>query len=229
MKKNRIVIGIIVLLILSIGGIAVGKIIYDRSVEAQRSAALAEEQRLEEERKSNYVDFLIKLGVYNETKDDYIQLLRDLGILSETVDEESYTGHFARKEIHGFYVAEDHLKVYLHLYHLISPPKDPLTIEKFYDQYLEPDLVVEEKINRFKKYISSRGTIDDLCFWEEIANAYTAYEKENKEKFNNKEWRDLTYEDIIAIEEWAVVHPNEELYPKLSLWHAETEEKEKGS
>lgn len=51
MKKNRIVIGIIVLLILLISGVFVGKIIYDRIVEQERASALAEEQRLEESTK----------------------------------------------------------------------------------------------------------------------------------------------------------------------------------
>ena len=147
MKKNRIVIGIIVLLILLISGVFVGKIIYDRIVEQERASALAEEQRLEEEHKADYIKKLKFLDAYSESPN-------------------SEEGLWATKEINGIYVYEDYLKVWFRLCQLIWISEDPLTLEELYGHYLEPDPIVEKKVERLFRYREMEGVRNQTIYLE---------------------------------------------------------------
>ena len=207
MKKNRIVIGIIALLILSIGGVFVGKTIYDRSVEAERAAALAEEQRLEEERKADYIKMLNFLDVYSESPSD-----KD--------------GLWATKEVNGIYIYEDYLKIWLRLYEMRCVMENPLTLEEMYDFYLETDPIVEKKVYKLFDYRAAEGVQNQDYYLEEMGNAWLAYKEANGEAINGKEQEDLTYEDYVALEEWAIAHPDEEKYEYLLFWYADREKRD---
>ena len=206
MKKNRIVIGIIALLILSIGGVFVGKTIYDRSVEAERAAALAEEQRLEEERKADYIKMLNFLDVYSESPSD-----KD--------------GLWATKEVNGIYIYEDYLKIWLRLYEMRCVMENPLTLEEMYDFYLETDPIVEKKVYKLFDYRAAEGVQNQDYYLEEMGNAWLAYKEANGKAINGKEQEDLAYEDYVALEEWAIAHPDEEKYRYLLFWYADREKR----
>ena len=114
---------------------------------------------------------------------------------------------------------EDYLKVWLRLYQLNWSSKEPLTLEEFYDLYLEADSVVEKKVDRFFQYYSAHGVRNQRIYLEEMGNAWLAYKEANGQAINGKEQDDLTYEDYVALEEWALANPDEELYPKILLWY----------
>ena len=207
MKKNRIVISILIILILSIGGIWIGKTVYDRHVEEEKAFMLAEEQRLEEERKAAYIRKLDYLDVYAKSPNEK-------------------EGLWATREVNGIYVYEDYLKVWLRLYQLNWPSKEPLTLEEFYDLYLEADSVVEEKVDRLFDYYAMEGVHNQRKYLEEMGNAWLAYKEANGEAINGKEQEDLTYEDYVALEEWAIAHPDEEKYEHLLFWYADREKRD---
>ena len=213
--KKRIVITILIILILSIGGIWIGKTVYDRSVEDEKASMLLQEQWDEVFRKDNYITILHSyLSVY--VKKDYL-------------DKGLKTGIYTPKEVNGLYIQEDRLKIWLHLYQMRLPGNPSLTIEEIYDLYLEENPDVSARLDDLVEYCTGVGKDDRREYIDEIETAYKKYKEENQSPINGKRLPDLTYEDFLALEDWVLEHPDEELYPNILKWQREKEEAESKS
>ena len=213
--KKRIIIIVLIILILSIGGIWIGKTAYDRHVEEEKASMLLKEQWVEGFRKESYITILRKYLYVYVNKDD--------------LDKGIKTGIYTPKEVNGLYIQEDRLKIWLHLYQMRFPDNPSLTVEEIYDWYLEADPDVSERFDDFIDYCTISGEDDPKEYIDEIETAYKKYEEEYLAPINGKLFPDLTYEEFLALEEWALEHPDEELYPYLLKWQREKEEAESKS
>ena len=101
-----------------------------------------------------------------------------------------------------------------------------MTVDKLLSLYDNPnDTLQEEEFNKIVYFYQNGGQEDVRTYITENVNAYKKYKEINGELFHSKKHEEFNINDYVAMEEWAVANPDQELYPNLISWYANKEEK----
>lgn len=109
------------------------------------------------------------------------------------------------------YIYDEYLKVYLYLYSKTMPDNEMISTDDLLKEYeLQSNEIMEGKLIVFLQKGGQELTYKYLI---EISKAYSEFEKQTGEAFNEKELRYLELDDCIELEEWAFTNLNKEDYP----------------
>ena len=164
-------------------------------------------------------------------EDNHMEFLVSLKKLDAYCDKENVdpnrrtTPFYQEKQMNGIWVFDGYLQLIIRVYTIKEDPTCTVTVDKLISLYDNPNDTLQKELDRIVYFYQHGGQEDVRTYVTENVNAYKKYEEINGELFNGKKREEFIIEDYVAMEEWAVAHPDEELYPKLISWYANKDEK----
>lgn len=102
----------------------------------------------------------------------------------------------------------DSLKIHLDVYYMYHDSDKKLTADEVIALYSEDNEYALQEFNAFCKWHMGEGIGKELTYYYAMEVGYYLYQEKTGEKFNGKEYKEITAEDRRELEPWVLENPD---------------------